>query len=237
MFTDYARSRRSPRPASSSIPRPSTATTRSCRRAASPTIGCGAGGNRGRHRPVPLYIGRRNVEGGGRQQSFATARSVAWPACAATSTTAGAMTSGRSSRARRPTRRRSTTSSTPRLRRALDVVDVGGVPTCHSVIDGTDPNCVPWNVFVPGGMTQAQLNYIQASGLADRPIDQKIYNGVITGDLGIYDQVAARLRRHPARVRHRVPPRQAAEHGRPCRQRASSPAPAARRSASAARPT
>ena len=34
------------------------------------TIGCDAGGDRGR-RPVAMYIGRRNVEGGGRQQSFA----------------------------------------------------------------------------------------------------------------------------------------------------------------------
>ena len=36
---------------------------------------------------------------------------------------------------------------TPRVARALDVVDVGGVPTCQSAIDGTDTNCVPWNPF------------------------------------------------------------------------------------------
>ena len=41
--------------------------------------------------------------------------------------------------------------------KALDVVDVGGVPTCRSVRDGTDPNCIPLNIFQIGGVTPAQV--------------------------------------------------------------------------------
>ena len=73
-----------------------------------------------------------------------------------------------------------------RLQNALDVVDVGGVPTCQSVINGSDPNCVPWNPFQPGGITQDQLDYLQASGLQTGRINQEIYNAVVNGDLGVY---------------------------------------------------
>ena len=55
-----------------------------------------------------------------------------------------------------------------RIKRALDVIDVGGVPTCRSVVDGTDPNCVPYNPFNVGGITQDSLNYLQATGHAER---------------------------------------------------------------------
>ena len=44
--------------------------------------------------------------------------------------------------------------------KALNVVSVGGVPTCQSVVDGSDPNCVPWNIFKSGGVTPAALKYI-----------------------------------------------------------------------------
>jgi outer membrane receptor protein involved in Fe transport len=73
-----------------------------------------------------------------------------------------------------------------RLSKALDVVDVGGVPTCQSVIDGSDPNCVPWNPFVPNGVDAAQLNYLQAKGIQVGQLTQEIYNGVVSGDLGTY---------------------------------------------------
>src|SRR3954471_20556294 len=37
--------------------------------------------------------------------------------------------------------------SVSRLTRALDVVNVNGVPTCRSVTTGDDPNCVPYDIF------------------------------------------------------------------------------------------
>ena len=60
------------------------------------------------------------------------------------------------------------------------------MPTCRSVVDGSDPNCVPWNPFRPNGITQAQLDYLQATGLQIGRISQEIYNGVVNGDLGVY---------------------------------------------------
>ena len=79
-----------------------------------------AGAEPGRHRlrgrrdcgrtDVPMYIGRRNVEGGGRQQSFANSSFRRLRVCAGRSTTPGATTSRRSTRAAASTRRHSTTS-------------------------------------------------------------------------------------------------------------------------------
>jgi outer membrane receptor protein involved in Fe transport len=135
---------------------------------------------------VTMYIGRRNVEGGGRQQSFAnnSFRAVAGLR-GAINDGWGYDVSAQYSNVRANT---STLNYfvTPRLANALNVVDVAGVPTCQSVIDGTDLNCVPWNPFVPGGVTPDQLNYLQASGLQIGRISQEIYNGVINGDLGVY---------------------------------------------------
>ena len=45
---------------------------------------------------------------------------------------------------------------TTRIRRALDAVrhpDTGAV-VCRSVVDGSDPGCVPWNIFQTGGVTE-----------------------------------------------------------------------------------
>ncbi len=72
--------------------------------------------------------------------------------------------------------------------RANDVIDVGGdaATTCRSVVDGSDPNCVPWNPWVPNGVDQAQLDYLQAQGIQVGTLTQEIYSGSVTGDLGTY---------------------------------------------------
>lgn len=136
---------------------------------------------------VPLYIGRRNVEGGGRQQDFHnnSFRAVVG--------TRGEISDGWSYDASAQFSRVTATQKTlnyfviDRIARALDVVaGPGGVPTCRSVIDGTDPGCVPYNVFSVGGVTQAALDYLQAPGLQQGTIDQEIWNLAITGDLGKY---------------------------------------------------
>ncbi|MGH8252255.1 MAG: TonB-dependent receptor domain-containing protein, partial [Steroidobacteraceae bacterium] len=135
---------------------------------------------------VTMLIGRRNVEGGGRQEGFANSsfRMVAG--------VRGAINEGwdydASAQYSSLTANRSTNNyfAIERMQRALDVIDVGGVPTCRSVIDGTDTNCVPWNPFVPNGVTQEQLGYLQVRGIQVGRINQEIYNGVINGDLGAY---------------------------------------------------
>ena len=148
-------------------------------------IGCGpaeiANGD-----SVVMYIGRRNVEGGGRLQSFANSSfRMVTGVRGAINDAWGYDVSAQYS---------NTTADTstlnyfviPRLQNALNVVDVGGVPTCRSVIDGSDPGCVPWNPFVPNGVTQGQLDYLQAKGIQVGRLNQEIYNGIVNGDLGVY---------------------------------------------------
>ena len=133
---------------------------------------------------VPLYIGRRNVEGGGRVQIFEKSVyqgvigvrgdinpawqydvSAQWASGVGSQKTGGYFVK-------------------ERVKRALDVIDVNGVPTCRSVVDGTDTACVPYNVFNPNGITPQQLAYIQAQGIQTGTISQEVYTGQLTGDLG-----------------------------------------------------
>jgi iron complex outermembrane recepter protein len=133
-----------------------------------------------------LLILRRNVEGGGRQDSFANSgmRMVGG--------VRGAINEGWGYDVSAQFSQGNGTTSTlnyyskSRALRALHVVDVDGTPTCMSVIDATDTNCVPWNPFVVGGVDDAQLGYLQVKGLQQTRINQEIYNGVINGDLGTY---------------------------------------------------
>lgn len=76
--------------------------------------------------------------------------------------------------------------SLTRLFRALDVVDVGGVPTCRSVVDGTDPACVPFNIFEIGGVDATQAAYLSVPSFQDGRVEQYVAEGVLTGDLGVH---------------------------------------------------
>jgi iron complex outermembrane receptor protein len=132
-----------------------------------------------------LYIGRRNTEGGGRQADFhnSSFRGLIG--------SRGAIAEGwdydvsvQFARTNADTRNLNY-FSIPKVQRALDVVlDENGVPACRSVVDGTDPTCVPYNIFQIGGVTNEALNYLQAPGIEQGVIDQNVVLGVITGDLG-----------------------------------------------------
>jgi outer membrane receptor protein involved in Fe transport len=52
------------------------------------------------------------------------------------------------------------------------------------VIDGTDPNCAPYNPFSMGGVTPEALACLQVPGLQQGKIEQEVYQAVVTGDLG-----------------------------------------------------
>lgn len=83
--------------------------------------------------------------------------------------------------------------SITRIGRALNVVedtrpgsDTLGQPVCQSVIDGSDPDCVPWNVFEEGAVTQEALDYLVLPLFARGTTDQKVFSGYVTGNLGDY---------------------------------------------------
>jgi outer membrane receptor protein involved in Fe transport len=139
---------------------------------------------------VPLYIGRRNVEGGGRQQDF---HNTSFRVLVGSR---GDIADGWSYDVSTQFSRTSATQRTlnyfhiARLQNALNVIAdprpgaTFGQPVCASVVDGSDANCVPYNVFQLGGVTPDALNYVQAPGLQQGTIDQNVTQGEITGDLG-----------------------------------------------------
>ncbi len=136
---------------------------------------------------MSLYIGRRNVEGGGRQATFnaRTYRSIiglkgdinenwnfdVYGQYGTTLTEFGNLNY----------------LSNAKIARALDVVPgPGGVATCQSVIDGSDPGCVPWNIWVPGGVTAAATNYLAIPLLVTGDVTERVISGNVSGDLGAY---------------------------------------------------
>jgi iron complex outermembrane recepter protein len=80
--------------------------------------------------------------------------------------------------------------SIQKIQDSLNVVNVGGVPTC-AVVAGGNPQgvgkgCVPWNIFSIGGVTPAQAAYLDTPGENRGQIKQTLVNLNFTGDLGKY---------------------------------------------------
>ena len=76
--------------------------------------------------------------------------------------------------------------STSRIKRALDAVrdpDTGRV-VCRSVLDGSDPDCVPWNIFREGAVTQEMVDYLTLPLFSRGSTDQTVVSGYVAGYLG-----------------------------------------------------
>ncbi len=80
--------------------------------------------------------------------------------------------------------------SVTRLNRALDVVTGpdGVTPVCRSTLDGTDPNCVPWDIFSPGTVapSAASVAYLATPGFSRGIVSQQVANAFLSGSLGEY---------------------------------------------------
>lgn len=61
-----------------------------------------------------------------------------------------------------------------------------GKQECQSVYDGTDPACVPLNLFTAGGVTPGAVNYIRANGYAQATQVEDVVNATVSADLGKY---------------------------------------------------
>ncbi|HKU13331.1 MAG TPA: TonB-dependent receptor [Steroidobacteraceae bacterium] len=61
-----------------------------------------------------------------------------------------------------------------------------GTAVCQSVIDGTDPACVPYNPWQPGAITQDQLDYLQIPLVQRGQTTERVANVSFTGDLASY---------------------------------------------------
>jgi outer membrane receptor protein involved in Fe transport len=75
-----------------------------------------------------------------------------------------------------------------RISRALDVIadPTTGQPVCRSVVDGSDPNCVPWNIWNPSGVTPQAVNYLATPGFARGDTTQTVVTAAVSSDLGNY---------------------------------------------------
>lgn len=78
--------------------------------------------------------------------------------------------------------------NTQKIQRALNAVEdpETGEIVCASVLDGTDANCVPYNVFQPGAITQEMTDYLQLPLYADGETDQTVASAYVEGNLGDY---------------------------------------------------
>jgi outer membrane receptor protein involved in Fe transport len=136
---------------------------------------------------TPVFIGKRNLEGGGRQDdirhtSFRTVIGVKGDINNAWSYDVS-MQTGKV--IYQETYKNDFSNS--RLLKSIDVVaGPGGVATCRSVIDGSDPNCVPYNIWTLGGITPAALAYVQTPGFQKGSTEQEIQTVNLAGDLGAY---------------------------------------------------
>jgi iron complex outermembrane recepter protein len=78
--------------------------------------------------------------------------------------------------------------SITKIKRSLNAVrdpDSGEI-VCQSVVDGSDPDCVPWNIFQTGAVTQDMIDYLVLPLFARGTTDQAIFSGYIAGKLGDY---------------------------------------------------
>ncbi|SHF56900.1 TonB dependent receptor [Microbulbifer donghaiensis] len=156
-------------------------------------------GGLGAGESVPYYIGRRNVEGGPRQDdlrhtSFRGVFGVRGDINETWSYDAYAQYAEVSME-----ETYLNDMSGTRIIRALDVVTDNrldsdgnplaasyGQPVCQSVLDGSDPTCVPWNIFQEGGVTPEALDYLILPLFARGTTEQEIYSAYVTGDLTDY---------------------------------------------------
>jgi iron complex outermembrane receptor protein len=151
---------------------------------------------------VHIYIGRRDVEGGPRvdkyvSDDFREVLGVKGAIGEAWSYDTWAMVSNSSL-----SEYHNNNLGQPQILNALDVVpnvpvnsggEPGvpvGAPVCASEINRPPglpgPHCVPWNIWVPGGVTQQQLNYLIIPNIRNTTAREYMLQSTFNGDLGQY---------------------------------------------------
>jgi iron complex outermembrane recepter protein len=162
------------------------------------TTWCGTGGVGAGEIPN-LFIGRRNVEGGGRVDDL---EHEDWRV---TLGIKGKIVDGWDYDASwqhsivNLSETQQNYFSTAKIDNALNVITgpafladgktpnpSAGQAECISKYNGTAPSCVPYNIFSLGQVTAAALNYLEVPGIQTGNITQTVVNVNLTGDLGKY---------------------------------------------------
>jgi outer membrane receptor protein involved in Fe transport len=137
---------------------------------------------------ISLYIARRNVEGGGRQDNYSSDsfREVlglkgkidsVWSYDVYGQVGVSQLEDIEGNFV-----------GTPQITNALNVVTnpANGQPVCQSVLSGTDTTCVPYNIWKPNSITAQQLAYLTVPSTYTNKAIEYIASGSVTGDLGKY---------------------------------------------------
>jgi outer membrane receptor protein involved in Fe transport len=76
--------------------------------------------------------------------------------------------------------------SSRKMRNALDVVTdpATGEPACRTKLTGEDRSCVPWDIFIIGGVTQAAVDYLTVTAHQHGSVDEQVANFNSTLNLG-----------------------------------------------------
>ena len=150
-------------------------------------IGCAPGTS------VPMYIGRRNVEGGPRYDDLRHTSFRVLIGARGQINDNWTYDAFANFSKMLLSERYNNDLSTTRINRALQsVVDTRagsstlGQTVCYSVIDQSDPNCVPWDIFHTGGVTPDQIDYLRISLFQKATMTQQQYSGYVSGDLTSY---------------------------------------------------
>jgi len=148
---------------------------------------------------INMYIGRRNVEGGGRVATFQTDNARLVLGVKGEITEAWRYDAYVQRNTVDFSNRNDNYFSNANIIKATNVIPnpaagtagnvagvANGAPVCASASDGSDPSCVPWNIWVPGGVTKAALNYLSIPLLIEATTTEQVASGSVTGDLGKY---------------------------------------------------
>jgi iron complex outermembrane receptor protein len=133
-----------------------------------------------------LYIGRRNVEGGGRILDV-TNNTIRALVGVKGDIIDGLTFDVYAQRDSTDTIFRNLNYfGSDRVTNALNVITdpATGLPACAVFVAGTDKNCVPWNIWVPNGVTPAATNYLSIPLLTDATTIEYVVSGSVTADLG-----------------------------------------------------
>ena len=139
-----------------------------------------------------IYVGRRNIEGGGRTNDLGHESYRAVIGMRGDFNDTWSYDAYGQYGETNFTSLQEADFSITRLGRAMDVVrDANGNPACRSALavgdnPPVDPGCVPYNVWQLGGVTQNQLDYLQIPLVQQGVTTERIANASVTGDLTNY---------------------------------------------------
>ena len=136
--------------------------------------------------PQTMYVARRNVEGGGRQSDI-TLEDFRYVVGSKGSLWENTWNYNLwyQTATNRLSQVLQNYFSIEKINKALDVVTgPNGQPACASAVDGSDPNCVPYDVYHLGGITQAALDYLTTPSFSGGTTGQNVLGFQVNSDLG-----------------------------------------------------